>query len=342
MKNTLRIIFVLIAISTMLYFVFSEKESKEILDFDDLYEQTYKFELPDTLGPSIWIKDLLAIGDSLIFFSEGSTNLFYLLNRKVNAINQITNQGLGPGEFQMPRGVILDGDYITLTGAVKPVISYFDLQGNFVKDIKSGSQFGLGNIIKYKDSYIKKNGFSSSNYFNFVHDSTVFYPIPDKLKQSKGIHFQDPGAFIHQDILYFMNPYESIIHRYDLKKNDILEEIIIPDLLTAGYNIGNETKTSSRFIYTKGSFIVTDFRKVLINNRLYFYVNAFLSSKDEEKRYHKILDFKAKPYIQFNIKDSEIYYSDENRFIVQEFEFENDKSMFSDRSFLVEYRLKDR
>ena len=117
----------------LILFLFScSSEHTEIntFSFEDVFDEVYTFQVPDTLGPSIHIHSITPVGD-MIYFSEESTGSVYTIDTTENTMKRFSRFGSGPGEIQNPGTILFENDTLYI-GNGNQFLNLYDKHGNFL------------------------------------------------------------------------------------------------------------------------------------------------------------------------------------------------------------------
>lgn len=332
------VIFVLIVV---FYLLDQKNELSEIPSFENFYEKSFSFELPDTIGTYLHIQSVESEADSLIFIAERISASNYRLNKNTRKFRRFTKYGLGPGEMQMPESILNMGDHIVLTGSAKPALLKYDFNGNYLSEEKQNYSFGLKRVFKNGNDIYKFNTVNSSTYFDRVADGYKFYEIPSHIRQVSGIHKSHPGAFVYDDTLFFMNRFEAKIHKYDLQNDSVLSSVNVKGINTNGYNI-KSTKNTYSSVETYGGYEISNFQKILINNELYFYISFFknLNGEKDSQSYIYDKDLKKVAYVDTS-KYGELVHTSNNKLIFLKVDFESLLTTINEYQFKNDVLLLD-
>ena len=202
---------------------------KEIMpqykSFEELSSKVSYTALKDTLFNLSEIDVSETYKDSLLFFTEHFTNGIFKYVIKDNSLSMITKTGPGPGEFQRPGYIVVSGNELIINDDSRwDNVQKFDFNGNYLGKIISKYAPTLRSMCMDSRSNIY---FVTAGPYNnyYIHDinNNQYNKVPECINNFE-YSISQPGAFIYDDILYFMNPYEYKVYTLDTrtKKEDVI------------------------------------------------------------------------------------------------------------------------
>lgn len=112
--------------------------------------------------------DMVVSPDGKIIVSDPRENKIVVFDANGEVINQFGREGKGPGEFQGPRFIKLEGDVLKVFDANNNRVQYFSLDGDYLNMISLKFSIGIGSLIfgVNEDVFFATNGFRVEDLIN--------------------------------------------------------------------------------------------------------------------------------------------------------------------------------
>jgi hypothetical protein len=235
----------------------TENKSEKLVKIDELFEEVLSLKIQDSLGVGAFISNANIKNDTLIYYTELMSNGIYETNLNSGKTRKIGSNGMGPGEYIMPKGVLLKKDSIFFTDQKKK-ISVINRRGKSLKEITSVHRFTDNTLCKTEKGKI----FAHSNNTEFM-----LYDINGKgyIQNSKYFfgpntkHYSSLAPFVDKNKIYIIHPLANKISILDTEKKET-KKLKIKNILVGDWDKLDVNK----------SFMKSDFEQIE-KRATYFY-----------------------------------------------------------------------
>lgn len=163
--------------------------------------------------------DMVVSPDGKIFVSDLQENKIVVFDSDGNVIDQFGREGKGPGEFQRPRFINLEGDVLRVFDANNNRIQYFSLDGDYLNMIPLKFIVGIGSFIfgVNEDVFFSTNGFRVEDLINHYRiDGEKLAPIGkiegksfqiyDMIQMRDALIKKEVPDSLRNEIILFLSP----------------------------------------------------------------------------------------------------------------------------------------